>query len=1399
MLNSLVSAYRVVASVMGETPTLLSTITLGFTTFSKQGRELASTLSGAIPKVDQISNKFNVWNDALKNTKQELMKHIAEQKKLIKANQEGSQGYIDAQNKLKGFNASLNQTKLAMAGVQAMATLMNAAISAGLTMLASWAIGAVASIVDEMITTKAELQELNQEFNNTFADTGNTINLVDQYKSLSETLRNTSRDSEEYASISDELNAVEEQLLSLYPNLNSAIEKNSDLKWKNVDAIEAITKAEMERAQTEARVILGKNGISGYDDIKAEIDAYDELIKKRRQYNQAYDRGETSVVTGMNASGNRQITKDINDALKDTNDSIEEAEAKLQTYYNAIRAYGANGSKEFGSSLDLLAETLGYTETQIESTSDGINHMDDAIQSTVTSVDKLSQAFGAMTAPIEMLRTMIDEFQEFGGLTDETYLDVLESGNSQLIALLADAQNFLPNAQAVLKQLETAQADAAKNLIDTAAREQGMFNGVIDSAKKTSEAVTESMQQQADAINNAPQVDMTQLKDEYDTLINSALMALGVTGSAAQEMESVVLQALRNYVAEGNVLYTEDVANSLSATEAKAMANEMWLNDDISRLAQAVLQFKDQYDIDMVNWANDIINKEAANKTYSDAVLSQISEMITLNANRYSDDTVNWASALSNKSANNVTMVNNVIGNIAKMILANASNYSSDTVNWANAIVNKSTNNANLCTTITNSMASVINNLANQYGVDARNFANSTQSKLNNIRDLNAAYREMTGSELGIPMRDAFNLDKFASIKDQVGKYLDSKKNSVVVGTTGSTYVGQNVSGLSGVSSVGSGNYVSNVGSKDKDKNKDKNSGKKDVADLKDLTDRYYDLNNALQKVENALDEVETQLGTATGKNRIALLEKEITLLNDKRNALMSIRAEEQNELNELRQILSSNGFAFAADGQISNYKSRLDAMVANANKLTGDAKENAIANVKQVSEQLDRYTKLLLTEIPEITNQINGISGSISNLRDEIDEIIKSTTYFTKDFVDRYYELNNALKQVENQLNAINTAMENADDNKAMELLDKQIELYVKQGEALAAIRKEYEKELSEYSKELYDAGFKFNADGTISNYQELIDKMVKDANQIMDGKEQEKAIERIENLISTIEKYTGLLLDDIPDITDDINDLANSVISSQKEIANILSKQRDEYIDNLKKETDALKKEINNRKNLLNKQWEEEDAADELAEKQQKLNELEDQLTIALRTGDEELIKNIREQISAAQKEINDFIRDQERDYISDRFDEDLDNLDESLDKKLEEINEKLSDKELLNLVQSGVRDLTGVLKEIEGGTKGVRTAFTAIGTTISETWISALDTFVEKLESLDDVNIGLNIASKIGDAMKGFSREININQGNLIVEGNITQDVLPIVQNMIDVANNNLINSINAAFSR
>ena len=51
--------------------------------------------------------------------------------------------------------------------------------------------------------------------------------------------------------------------------------------------------------------------------------------------------------------------------------------------------------------------------------------------------------------------------------------------------------------------------------------------------------------------------------------------------------------------------------------------------------------------------------------------------------------------------------------------------------------------------------------------------------------------------------------------------------------------------------------------------------------------------------------------------------------------------------------------------------------------------------------------------------------------------------------------------------------------------------------------------------------------------------------------------------------------LLKDIPDITNDMDDLANSVIASQEKIADILSKQKDEYIENLKEEVQEIREE--------------------------------------------------------------------------------------------------------------------------------------------------------------------------------------------------------------------------------
>ncbi len=1381
IINGLIEGFRNFTGVFGSLPTIIGVGTLAFTAFNSKGREVASMIGDMLPGYNSLINNMNKFTVKLNEKIKKQQDDIESTKKLITANKQTGDSFAMASAKLAGYNAKLIATKVSMVAVKTAATLMNAALTAGLSLLVSWGINALIDFADGLIRTKEELKELNEEFNSAFSDEANISQLTEEYRGLAEQLRRTSEGTEEYSRITNRLTAIEKDLISLYPELKDAINQDTDAKWENVESIEALTKASLESAKAQARVVLGKNKVSGIDDIQEAIKAYEELHKKRKEYSDAFDRGQSTVATVRHSNGGVLWTKSTEKALDSVNNKIKDSETQLKAYYNAIKTLGSDGYGKFGGSLSLLEEALGITDVEVDNLSDSVGELGQEFSDAAVGVDKLSESFGSMTQPIKMLRDMISEFQEYGGLTDDTYLDVLESGNSSLIALLADSENFLSNAETLLGQLETAQSDAAKNLIEAAAAEQGMFQGVIDGANEASQAVTESAEIQANAISKTNEMSTEELGGQYQTLVNSVLEALNVTGTAAQEIEMAILDSVRRYVEAGNQLYAQDVDNSLSAVKAKESASEMWLNEEIQKLASTIVQFKDQYDADLVNWANDVMNKQAINKTYTDDVLSQIANMLTLNASNYSADTVNWASALSNKSANNVKMVNNIIQNIAQMILSNAKNYNADTVNWAKAITNKSNNNAGLCNNITSSMANVVNNLAVQYGTDAENFSKSITSKMKNLDDFvrkaNAANSDIdaiTGADVNV------NNNK---VPTSSGWYS----------STSSSYVPGKVSGVT----TSGGNYVGSVGNPDKESGK--GSSGKDVADLEDLSDRYFDVSNALQKVENQIAAVETELESATGKDRIALLEKEIKLLNDKRNALINVRNEQQKELAELKNILANQGFNFASDGQISNYTAVVDRLVANANKLTGEAKEKAIANVKEIVEQLNRYTDLLLKDIPDISNQINGITGSVSDLRDEIEQIIEDTTLFSKDFIDRYYELNNVLKQVENELNSISVAIKNADDNSLVELLDKQIELYIKQGEALAAIRQENIKELNELGKELAAAGFEFKEDGTLSNYQEIIDKMVSNANKITDGKKQEKAVEQIEKLMETIEKYTDLLLNDIPEITDDMDDLANAVIDSQKEIADVLAKQKDEYIKNLKKETEALKEEVERRKSILEKQWEQEDAEDELAEKQKKLNELEDQLTVALRTGDEELIKNIREQIAEAQKDLNDFIRDQERDYISDRFDEDLDKIDEDLENKLEEIEEKLSDEELLNLVQSGVRDLTEVLNKIENGGSSVRKVFSAIGTTISETWMDALDSFVDKLESISDLNIGINLESKLDEVKNGFNKVINITQGNLIVEGNITEDILPTVQSMIDVANNNLINNINEAFFR
>lgn len=1410
--NSILEGYRNIASSMGDLPTLVATVTVAFTLFSSKGRELASTLGKNVVEgaslmstsFANLKNSVSALDEKLLGLSMGLKRDIAAQKESIATNNIANGTLNQQRLNLVKLVTQQAATTAGMVVMKVAAIALNAALSMGLSV----AISGVVSLLGEMWVSSGRATEKARELTETIKSIKDAREDLAKFESINKQLEDTTLSEERRLELNNKLAEVKASLSGIDSEAGAILNSQNLSYERQLQLLESIQKEKLRESGEELDKAM-TGGFFGKDAIEEAYEARAAIESTLSSYNELQYKISKSDGDFVWFQGAKISIGEAEEKLQDFGDTIVKNAGVIDTYNAKVEQIQSSGAKTSRASVELADYVKEQVNAFVESgqaASNSVSSYDDAAlamdgvktsaEDATQSVKDLSSSFSSMNKPIEILRTMIEELNKTGGLSDETYMKVLESGDERLIAILADSENAIKNSNELLKSLVEERAGYAEELINTSYSNVNGVNLNVDTtslkesvkeavdelgsieevASKTAEGIT-------NAFNGVELGDVSEgVKNAWDDIMDNS-----------DELSSRLKTAMGEYYDYVNSAAMESADIVMTYEEAKAKAATMWQSDEMANIAQMVSQNAQYYDDDVVNWANAVLAKETDGVEFSDSVLQTISDLIVYSGGMYSDDITNWAMALGNKDANQVAFVNAVMRTIAQMVVDNAGKYNTDTVNWARSVLNKQQNNANAVTAIGSAFSGLVNQLSVVYGNDATNFANATSSKLANLRAFQSAYNNV-GS---MNYKGVTGL-----INDRLSGNLVGKPN------TNTKPISSNIKPVtSSYKPVSSSSYVPNMGSSSgsgkgnggNKGNSGSSSASKNVEDLEKLTERYYALNNALQKVENQLEAVDTELDGATGKDRIPLLEKEIKLLNDKRTALVNIRNEQQKELAELKKSLSGSGFTFSSDGQIGNYTSKLDALVAAANKKTGEAKEKAIANVKEVAEKIERYTELLLEEIPDVTNKISGITNSVADLRDEIEQIIEDTTFFTKDFADRYYEVNNALKQVENQLNAIGVAMENASDNKLVELLDKQIQLYIEQGKALAEIRKENVKELNELGKELYDAGFKFNKDGTLANYESMINKLVQNANKITNGEKQEKEIERIEKLVETIEKYTDLLLTDIPDITDEMNDLANAVIDSQKEIADILAKQRDEYIENLEKETEALRKEIERRKDILSKQWEEEDARDELDEKQKKLNELEDQLTIALRTGDEELIKSIREQISSAQKEINDFIRDKERDYISDRFDEDLDKIDEDLDSKIDEINEKLSDEELLKLVQGGVRDLSDVLNKIESGSKGVRNAFAAIGTTISETWINSLDTFMDKLNSLSDINLDFNIGSKLSKVMEGFEKAINITQGNLIVQGNITEDILPTVQNMIDIANNNLINDINAAFSR
>lgn len=187
----------------------------------------------------------------------------------------------------------------------------------------------------------------------------------------------------------------------------------------------------------------------------------------------------------------------------------------------------------------------------------------------------------------------------------------------------------------------------------------------------------------------------------------------------------------------------------------------------------------------------------------------------------------------------------------------------------------------------------------------------------------------------------------------------------------------------------------------------------------------------------------------------------------------------------------------------------------------------------------------------------------------------------------DRYFDLNNALKDVENEITDLETSQKSLMDGDYQAYLSKEIDLYKKKQDALSSLNDEQKKESEELKSYLSQYGFYFDETGKLLNSQQKLLEYQNQTNAMTGNSEKElknkqEWVDWVKKLQEYTEKYCDLVNDKIPDVTNKWKELGNS-IKETKEKA--LKDVRDNLVDAIKqnlqeyKDNDDVTKVINSK----------------------------------------------------------------------------------------------------------------------------------------------------------------------------------------------------------------------------
>lgn len=858
-----------------------------------------------------------------------------------------------------------------------------------------------------------------------------------------------------------------------------------------------------------------------------------------------------------------------------------------------------NASEEAKEKNNDLATSIKNTENALKSI-EPLTRQQAELESKINSSNSSQEQAKYKKQLLEIQKQIVDLLPEgsVGFLNEAEAID--KNTASIRMAIEAQKEEAKQKAQTIASSSEFEDLDQRlKNYSDLKAKVDELkkaindgteFKGLRMNNSGEMEEVTLTIEEQKKQLSEyESELEKTESKAlKYNANVVARLKNMGFSndeinslGIATSTMDNFTQSFLKNKESQKEMQAETKTTSEIIKELNDAFNNEESINKATDNFKESTKKIQElQGYIDDIN-KNGISGKTALNivENYSelagvidddtalmDGLNNKIKEQQEIQERAYEIMMGNDTNFYNTKIKNNDDFAQAVNDFLGMFVDENGNAYTTDLNNFNNYNEMKSDALGKLQDGVNRFLSQFVGENGQSYRVDLKNFTNLAEAKLAVLDKLNQQIKVINknmdfaqGAVESYKRMGSYGISGASAFMDKYLSQLESQKDLV------NSYIeniDKNIGSDLKLEGFSPGNLSPSKFHQD-NLDKDKNKKKKEIEDMEKLSDRYYAVNNALQKLNNELERYNRLLENAKDEDRIKLQKEKIDLLYKEIEAQKDLRNEKQKEMEELRKELSNNGFNFDDNGTLTN-ESYINSLVSWAN---GQNSKDAQDRVKKLYDMVKQYTQLLLTDIPKIDNEILNIKNEVISAQKDIAEVLKKQRDERIKQIEEVTE--KTKKAIQEQKDAYNKAFEQEDyEDKLKSENDKLAELQAhlldaqRTGdmEQIKALRKQIEEQ-----RKVIDDAIK-NKDKSDAN--DLFDKELSDLDKVSQDK-----IDEIKKKLSD-EEILKMVQAGVINLDNALNNIGASTQSINDTFIGVGNAIQDGWLNNLNEVLDTITK---------------------------------------------------------------------------------------------------------------------------------------------------------------------------------------------------------------------------------